>query len=500
MTGVSFAAITENCTKAAELAATLYLELNSVTDQSGRKLDFEKTIPGTDVSTHDLNKRLTGALGLCGRFKRGHDLSLIPTPFVTEVVGALSDLANVLDENLNKLDVVKKSDGYGSIDNEQIVVTSGNNSRAFGLQELVEVNARIDLLLGHVYRLLAVLEPKEFDAFAGATSQAQKFLDGLTFQQSNIEDLRKKVATEAEVAANLKTQIEGIEKETGGLRDQAKKAAEATTTSEDKAREDEIRARETVEKTTQLAAAADALNKQVEGAKQRFIEFDDQIKERSKNHSRQKGEAGKLIDDLSGLRDSVAGLESKGQKMLGLTTAAALAVSFKEARSDLESPLRNAHGFFYISLLILFLLVLIAVGGVPGLVDLPTIGSASSGEATFLTVLASASIRFLILLPGIILVTFMARRHKALFRLRELYNYKYTIAMSVPGFKEESSDQAGAIAAAAYEQLLFNPAAYLEDEIIPKRRSGILSRWLTAIVKKAFEDLRVGNGPMSGGS
>lgn len=51
-----------------------------------------------------------------------------------------------------------------------------------------------------------------------------------------------------------------------------------------------------------------------------------------------------------------------------------------------------------------------------------------------------------------------AVRHDRLFKLREHYAFKYSVASSVEGFKKQAPDLKEAIAAAAFFELTFNPA------------------------------------------
>jgi hypothetical protein len=66
--------------------------------------------------------------------------------------------------------------------------------------------------------------------------------------------------------------------------------------------------------------------------------------------------------------------------------------------------------------------------------------------------------RFIILLPAIWFVTFATARYNSLFKLREHYAYKYSMAFAVDGFKKQAPGHEDMIAALVFEQLAFNPA------------------------------------------
>lgn len=76
--------------------------------------------------------------------------------------------------------------------------------------------------------------------------------------------------------------------------------------------------------------------------------------------------------------------------------------------------------------------------------------------------LAQLGGRIIILVPAAWFVSFAARRHASLFRLREHYAYKYSMAVSVEGFKKQAPEFASAIAATVLEELAFNPAERMD--------------------------------------
>ena len=75
-----------------------------------------------------------------------------------------------------------------------------------------------------------------------------------------------------------------------------------------------------------------------------------------------------------------------------------------------------------------------------------------SGEHCFRQVIA----RITVLLPAVWLVRFASRRHAWLFKLREDYAYKYSMAVSDDGFKKQAPNYKSDIAAVAFERLMVN--------------------------------------------
>src|SRR5690606_705920 len=97
--------------------------------------------------------------------------------------------------------------------------------------------------------------------------------------------------------------------------------------------------------------------------------------------------------------------------------------------------LSNARFWYYISIVALFLSVATALNilhplGI-GLPALPSFAPDTPTGTIAVQALSALGSRVLLILPALLLAGFAARRHSALFRLREEYSHKYTMAASV---------------------------------------------------------------------
>jgi hypothetical protein len=114
-----------------------------------------------------------------------------------------------------------------------------------------------------------------------------------------------------------------------------------------------------------------------------------------------------------------------------------------------------AIGFLFVSALPLIIFIFA-----------PIIGPMFSENETFIQSLSSVGderngwqylgqvvARFIILLPAIWFVTFATARYNSLFKLREHYAYKYSMAFAVDGFKKQAPGHEDMIAALVFEQL-----------------------------------------------
>jgi hypothetical protein len=163
--------------------------------------------------------------------------------------------------------------------------------------------------------------------------------------------------------------------------------------------------------------------------------------------------------------------------MLEGATVAGLASSFLEAKSELNRQLNSARWSFYFGILFLFIssipliafvflpiIAPILVSQIPALESVAQLLVADN-DVTGWQYIGQVLARFVILLPAAWFVSFSAIRHSSLFRLREHYAYKYSMAVAVEGFRKQAPEYENEVTALVLEQLAFNPT----DKLIPSK-------------------------------
>lgn len=105
--------------------------------------------------------------------------------------------------------------------------------------------------------------------------------------------------------------------------------------------------------------------------------------------------------------------------------------------------------------------------------------------------LTNVASRFLVILPGLLLIGFAAKRHSALFKLREQYSHKWAIAASVEGFKTQAPNYKEPIAAAVFTELLKNPAHGMDQPAASHGKNGFLDRLIKPAVDRTLEKMGV---------
>lgn len=159
-----------------------------------------------------------------------------------------------------------------------------------------------------------------------------------------------------------------------------------------------------------------------------------------------KAEQEAVKQEMEGFTSEIARLTQEADKMLSGATVAGLATGFGDAVKKMTTQLNWSAGLFACSLGLLVSFCALQRDWLFG----------GNHDTAFLIQKA------IYLSPFFMLIWFLNRRHNLFFRLREHYNYKYSIAMSVEGFKRQSPKHAEDIAAKAFAQLTDNPADKME--------------------------------------
>ena len=142
--------------------------------------------------------------------------------------------------------------------------------------------------------------------------------------------------------------------------------------------------------------------------------------------------------------------------MLSSSTVAGLASEFGAIREDLGNKLTDAHTSFNWSVvflagsalpLMLFVFAPFIVAFFPANENLARAISGMAAEKSSWHYVGQVLARFLILLPAIWYVSFCTARYNSLFKLKEHYAYKYSMAVAVEGFKKQAPEYEGMIAA-----------------------------------------------------
>ena len=244
-------------------------------------------------------------------------------------------------------------------------------------------------------------------------------------------------------------------------------------------------------KVSRISNEADSLKSQVDAYETQFQEFQQSLNDRNTAFKKWSKDVEALYVGLNWNKEQIGNVIKRAEEMLKGATNAGLASTFNATLAELDGKLKWAQGIFYFSIFLLLvsalplaLYVALAMGSFEPQTDAASgavkgiwsnLALAFNGKGLSLSTTVAL---FLLMLPAVWLTKFSAARHHQLFQLKEHYQYKYSLAMAVDGFKKQAPDHADAIAAETFYRLLFNPADRLEGKNASDEHPSPLMNWL----------------------
>jgi hypothetical protein len=295
-------------------------------------------------------------------------------------------------------------------------------------------------------------------------------MEELSKARAELDRFVKDAKADRGKAATLHKEAEALHDEVSRLKTEAE--ADRKTISEYQAE-----GTEKVAAIRETAANAGKLKTAIEGYQPQFDQFQAQLDTRNKTFTEGKNEQDRLLKKLGEIETDIETLRNHAEGMLQGATVAGLASSFGETRDKLTKELKIARRMFYLSIAIMFIAALPLVDYV-----IPVFGLFTNVHRTAtaepLAKFVEVIVRALLLLPAAWFVRFAAVRHAALFKLREHYVYKYSVASSVEGFKKQAEPYKDEIAAATFFELTFNPATRMDDKVQEARHPNPAMEWV----------------------
>lgn len=434
--------------------------LGKISDPNGRAFDISRAIPATDSSISDLRARMASIAGLIRKFddKGG---ALTPVSDFVSLVNA----GNAVTNSISQIEENLKG---------QIISSGGLQSISYDNFNFTAINGSSIPFDGYFKSLFDSVESytSAFQTVFQAASPSRAAFnftsagDALTKVIGRTNETREalQVALNAakkeldKVSSNqsaFEAILADIRAKQSLLSDQASQATDSIAIIS--ARSDEA---------SNLGAMTSELKDRIQAYNVEFESFQKQLETiRDSNTS-----GSKILSDLiKKFRDqeqSFEGLIEKSNQMLSGSTVAGLASEFGTIRSDLDVKLTAAHTSFNKAIavlavfsvpLMLFVFAPFIVAFLPDNKNLVGAIAGMAAEQSSWHYIGQVLARFVILLPAIWYVSFCSARYNSLFKLKEHYSYKYSMAVAVDGFKKQAPEYESMIAALVLEQLAFNP-------------------------------------------
>lgn len=455
MDSTQLAMITERSEQLREKWRELFEIILSIESSDGQKFDTTLPIPNLGISVDDLNIHIETIFSEARSFSKAPVKSFLLAPPLASrrLQDSLEKTSSAIEEFLESLKKSLKSlnaetfqgtVAHPSQSNRQLSVNFVEKFSAIAryLDEAFVRSAQLKVVTGSSSRESNF--DTLIDSIRNAEKHARQYFSDLQEKETAIQSMLNNASSSSQ-------EIESIERK---LTKMYQSCVEINQTFEETSEE----LSGTVDTISNTSKTASELKQQVIAYQGEFEQFQVSIDTHKESLLQGQREQERLLNEISEIENQITEKNNQASNMLANATVAGLAASFGATRDNLNKELTWARRVFYGSIFVLFMLsVPMILYVIPGL----TIGGSmyENGSSGFGEIVSQLFARATILLPGILFVAFASRRHSSLFRLREHYVYKYNMAASVEGFKQQAPEISGAIAGTTfYELLTHNPA------------------------------------------
>jgi hypothetical protein len=470
----------------------LVAALTQFEDPEGRAFELSATIPGTDATISDIRARQSAIAGLARKLNPKGGI-FVPLSLFNGTMNSLRAITNSIDQLLAEILNARNQAGVQSFDFTSFNVTT-KTGQIFSFQASFKaLFDNSEIFLSNFNDLFQIVRPDRaaFNFEAAAKSLSTVISNASTLNSNLNESLnssQKTLKKIQEIESEFSTLILKANSDATSITDQAGRTSEALT---------QINA--ALDKSKAITDRAQIVSDQVAQYDVKFKSFDASLNDREKAIQQGSKDIEVLKSDFLDQKEFISTLIEQSDKMLSGATVAGLASEFKNLRDDLTLQLASAHTAFNISIGLLF------VSAVPLVIFIfsPLIAPLVTSEESLIEAIAQLGTeksgwqylgqvvaRFIILLPALWFVTFCTKRYNSLFKLKEHYSYKYSMAMAVDGFKKQAPGHEDLIAALIFEQLAFNPADKLGSNSSDdtSERGAVMDILLNILRKKAGDE------------
>ncbi|RXZ66464.1 coiled-coil domain-containing protein [Pelagerythrobacter rhizovicinus] len=434
--------------------------LGETTDKDGRAFDISRPIPQTDSSLSDLRARAAAVAGLVTKFDEKGG-ALTPLADFAAMVNAGNAITNAITQTTDSIENhLKSSGGLHSIDYDSLVFTTENGQTVSFQGNFKTLFDSTESYIKSFQDVFQTVNPSRASFnFSSATESLSKIISRATEARENLQaalnTTRKQLDEVTAKQVVFDSILDDVRVKQARLDEQSATANEAIASIS--AKNDEA---------SSLEAVTATLRERVGAYESEFKAFQDQLGAMKQNYETSDKNLTLLIERFNTQATSFDEMIEKSNQMLSSSTVSGLASEFGTIRNDLDNKLTDAHTSFNRAIIFLFLsaLPLILFVFAPFLVaifpdnsNIVAAISGMTGERSGWQYIGQVVARFVVLLPAIWYVTFCTARYNSLFKLKEHYSYKYSMAVAVDGFKKQAPDYQDMIAALVFEQLAFNP-------------------------------------------
>ena len=426
--------------------------------------DFTVPVPQVEMLFEELSARVYAAVKSVESVK-SVDLKsekiLLPKKTIDEFEQSMKKLHKKLGEFVGFFEDVDDN-SFETLDVEGWSVTGGSSGETI---EIGELHEPLDEVIANYCQIVQIIKAPKLNIFAESVATMSSYREEALAnmeetQSANTRANRsiKKIMTQHSKAGDFLEKISSIHESASDVQSKATTTLDEVNTLNQQIESDKQEASDIADQLKNCKVEADKFDSFIEENKSKIENWNVKANSHHNRMNAQKREIEKVID--------------RSDKMLSQATTAGLSTVFEKTHSEFDRELEVARRSFQraIGRIVLVALPYLFYVLTTKLSD--TIFLAQSIEEnadSFFTILSGAEVFsgitiviFLVTVPLIWAARFAAARHEKIFKLREHYKYKYSLAMSVEGFKKQAPKYEDQIAAITFSHLLLYP----EDNII----------------------------------
>ena len=484
----SLQTLVEKFAALSELRSSTIERIQEINGKDENQFDLAKEAPGVERSLTEIDTRVMAicemALKTCSEDQS--DSLLIPQSYINGIIKPLDQLTAQYQSITDNISNIESNGGPGNLNPDDLTLQSANGQVNLQLGPIFQhVWNHSEAVLVAFFPLMNLLGGEGRPDFSTALKAFSTAMEQVHKQRSSLQELARAAQADRKKVGDLQAQSAPLRDEIERLKTESEKDRKTLSEYTTEGTQSITAIRGTTEQAEQLKA-------QVDSYKATFDSFQKQLDAREKTFQTGKKEQDDLIEKLNQIESDTKRLTEQAEAMLTGATVAGLAGSFGELRDKISGELKSARWVFYFAIFLLFLSVIPLVAYVvPGLASLLGFDAITSSnlprEAGTLEFFGQIVVRALLLLPAAWFAKFAATRHAVLFRLKEHYAYKYSVAASVEGFKKQAEPFKDDIAAATFFELTYNPADRMESKSHEERPPNPVMDWVMKKIGATYD-------------
>jgi len=452
---IDLSQIEDKFAKLAQIRVAVIATFQELEGPEKEHFDFSIPIPGLNCTLAELDTRIA-AICEIAKFDPGEkELVLVPQTITNNLIKQLDHILSHYQSIEDQFANITNNGGVGGLNPGSFGLRSKNGQVSLDLSSLLQsVWKQSEGLISALFALLNIINGKGYTDFSGAFSSYSKALEEIEKRHTRLAEIERDATGNAQNVKALQSQSAPLKDEIERLKTEAEKDRKSLGEYASEGTQSITKIRSTTEDAEQLKSLVDEYAAT-------FENFQKRLDQREKVIAQGNAAQEELMKGLQKLELQIQDLNARAEAMLSGATVAGLAGSFGDIRDDLFTELEYARKAFYLAIFLLGVSVLpLAIYVIPGLgewLSLTTVATHVQ-SASVPELIGNIIARALLLLPAAWFAKFAAGRHADLFKLKEHYAYKYSVASSVDAFKKQAEPYKDEIAAATFFELTFNPA------------------------------------------